>query len=796
MTLRGPADAEPLFMLTLPIWMAVLLGAAMALWLAAAAWAVWTGLSARKKAQFSASQADRLALLLESAPALPLMVKSDGRIEAPARLADWIGLTRLPNFLTDLSASDGGLKPEDLTALTRDVSAAQKTGRSFTRALQVQGSPRTLLIKGAPATSRLAASGAVILWWFDATESQDEIGRLGEETARLKLAFSRLSALIEAAPIPMWFRSPDLTLAMVNHAYVAAVEGTSAEDVIAQRSELVDGAGTDGPLASANTAVQTKAPVRRIAPVTVAGERRSFEIVDVPLDDIGVAGYALDVEEVDRANAAFQRYAQSQRDMLDKLSSAVAQFGPDRTLLFCNQPFRSLFAIRPEWLAERPNFDRILDRMREAGRLPETRDFPAWRAERRDWFRASGDPIEDQWLLPGGKHLRVVAQPIPDGGLVLIFEDQTEQVQLASARDTLLRVQTATFDSLFEAVGVFEGNGRLSNWNSRFVSNWEQDEEFFASHPHVDALADKVTPLLADAERAKVIRDLVRSATLDRKQRSGRIALASGRFYELAAVPLPDGNALLTMLDITDSRNIESALRERADALEQADKVKTNFLANMSYELRTPLTSIAGYAEMLEAGMAGPLSDQAQDYAKSILEASGRLGGMIDRVLDLTQGTSGGLPMEQKNVELAMLAHDAVRLHKPAAEAKGLEFVAHVEPMVGAIRGDARRLAQVLDHLIDNAIAYTPPGGRILLHADGDVAGARIVVSDNGPGMDAAAQARAFDSFSRAANARDGSTALGLGLPVARQLVEAHGGTLTLLSEVGEGTAISIELPR
>jgi signal transduction histidine kinase len=783
-------------MLTLSLGTAVLIGAVMALWLGAAAWAVWTGLSLRKRAEFSTNQADRLASLLDSAPALPLMVRNDGRIEAPARLADWLGLAKVPNFLTDLTGVGVGLSEVDATALARDVSAAQKTGRSFTRALRAQGSSRTLLVKGAPAAARLAQSGAVILWWFDATESQAEIGRLGEEVTQLKLAFNRLSGLIEAAPVPMWYRGTDLKLTLVNDAYVRAVEAEDAEQVIERGLELVDAGAGVNPLSSANEAKNGGKPISRIVPVTVTGERRSFRIVDVPLGDIGVAGYALDVEEVERANAAFRRFADTQRDLLDRLSAGVAQFGADRALIFCNQPFHSLFGIKPEWVAERPDFERMLDRMREAGRIPETRDFPAWKAERRDWFRASGEPIEENWLLAGGQHLRLVAQPVPDGGLLLIFEDRTEQAQLASARDTLLRVRTATFDNLFEAVGVFEADGRLHNWNNRFRDSWDVEEEFLGTHPHVDALGKAVAAKLADPAKSEMIRDLVHAATVERSQRSGRLAFKSGLFFELAAVPLPDGNALLTMLDITDSRKVEGALRERADALEETDKVKSAFVSNMSYELRTPLTSIAGYAEMLESGLAGPLEPQAQDYVRSILEASGRLGSMIDRVLDLTQDGGGALPMESKNVELALLAHDAAREHKPVADAKGVEFATHVDPMVGAIRGDVRRLRQVLDHLLDNAIAFTPAGGRVLIHADGDASRAIIVVSDNGPGMDATAQTRAFDRFSRADGARDGGEALGLGLPLARQFVEAHGGKLHLVSEPGQGTAISVELPR
>ena len=783
-------------MLTLTPTLAVMIGGVMALWLGLAVWAVWTGLKLRKRAEFSTSQADRLASLLESAPALPLMVRNDGRIEAPDRLADWLGLPKVPNFVSDLAGHNCGLSDDDAAALVRDVSAVQKTGRNFTRAIRAQGSSRTLLIRGAPAAMRLGNTGAVILWWFDATESLAEIGRLGEESARLKLAYDRLSGLIEAAPMPMWHRGPDLRIALVNNAYVRAVEAESAADVIARGVELVD-TGTDAsPLAAPQEARESNLPVSRVIPITIAGDRRAARIVDVPLGEAGVAGYAMDVEEVERANSAFRRFVASQRDTLDRLSAGVAQFGSDRALLFCNQPFMRQFALKPEWVAERPDLDRLLDRMREANRIPETRDFPGWKTERREWFTATDGAQEENWLLPDGAHLRVVAQPLPDGGLLAIFEDRTEQAQLASARDTLLRVRTATFDNMFEAVGVFESDGRLHLWNNRFRQVWDFEEEFLVSHPHIDALAELAASKLIDPSRGSLIREMVRSATLERQQRSGRLALKNGRHFEFAAVPLPDGNALFTMLDISDSRRVESVLRERADALEEANKVKATFVANMSYELRTPLTSISGFAEMLQQGFGGSLETQGKEYVSAILESAERLGGLVDRVLDLTQSDAGQLPLERKPVELEVLLHNAARDNRPAATGKKIDFAVEINPMVGVVSGDARRLREVVDHLLENSLAYTPGGGRILLHAEGDADRAIIIVSDNGPGMDMAQQTVALDRFSRVDEARNGDSALGLGLPLAKQFVEAHGGSLSLVSEPGQGTLVRIELPR
>jgi signal transduction histidine kinase len=785
-------------MLTLSYGTAVVIGMVLAIWLAAGIWAVTTGLLLRKRAATSALQADRLSLLLESAPALPLVVRNDGRLEAQSRIADWLGLVRMPNFLSDLAQPDVGLSEQDAAALVADVSSVQKTGRSFSRTVNARGSGRTLLIRGAPAAMALSNQGAVILWVFDATESQGEIGRLSDEAQHMSQAFSTLSALIEASPVPMWFRGPDLRLTMVNSAYVTAVEAESADDAIKRGLELVDSDTGISPMAAAAAAKAQNEITTRTVPATIGGERRSFKIVDVPLGETGVAGYAIDVEDVDRARTAFRLFAETQRDTLDRLSASVAQFASDRSLIFCNQPFQRLFGIKPEWVVERPDFDRLLDRMREAGRLPETRDFPAWKADRRDWFVKSGGAVEENWLIPGGQHLRLLAQPMPDGGLLLIFEDRTEQAQLASARDTLLRVRSATFDNLFEAVGVFEADGRLHLWNNRFREVWAFEETFLASHPRVDALAEAAADKLSNPSRARMIRELVKSATVDRKQRSGRFTLKDGRHFEFAAVPLPDGNALFIMLDITDSRKVENALRERTTALEAADKIKTAFVASMSYELRTPLTSIQGFAEMLQSGLAGALEPQARDYVDAILVSSARLGTLVDNVLDLTQGDAGGLPMEQKPVDLAELVTRAGGACAGLINAKAIEFVTDINRTVGTVTGDAKRLRQAIDHILRNALTYTQKNGRVLLHASGDAEQAVIIVSDNGPGMDEAEQAAALDRFSRIRQdaRQSGEGAFGLGLPLARQFVELHGGTLTLMSEPGVGSAVKISIPR
>ncbi|WP_294194815.1 PAS domain-containing sensor histidine kinase [uncultured Sphingomonas sp.] len=777
-------------MTVMPPMIAVAVGAVVLLLVLLGVVLIALGLRARTQSADAVRERETMEALLTAAPMQPMVILSDGRVEMARRVADWLGFTDIPAYLQEVEAAGWGMHPREAQALSQGLAACQRSARSFTHTIHARDGGRTLTVQGD------RRGDTVILWFYDSTASEGEMRRLRAECEDLSDAFEALTGLVEAAPLPMWYRDSDLQLAMVNSAYVTAVEGTDAAEVVGRGLELVDGSGQIGPAAGAALARDKGRPQERVLPATIGGARRSLRIHDVPLPVGGVAGYAIDIEDLEQSHARERRFAEAQRAMLDRLSAGVAQFGRDRSLVFCNQPFRRMFAMRLEWLADRPEFDRVLERMREANRVPEVRDFPGWKAERRGWFLGGDSAVEENWHLPGGTHLRVVAQPIPDGGLMVFFEDRTEQVQLASARDTLLRVRTATFDNLFEALGVFSTDGRLQLWNNRFRALWDLEEEFLTGHPRVDVIAEKVAPKLSNPRRARSIAELVRVATNERQQRAGHIALADGRQFEFAAVPLPDGNALFTMLDISDSRAMEQALRDRNDALEAADQVKTAFVANMSYELRTPLTSISGFAEMLHGGYAGELSTDAIAYLDAILDSVDRLGLLIDDVLDLTSTDSGARPLERADIDVAAVARAAVDALRATAKRHQVDLSVEMQRSAGRLTGDARRIREVVEHLLRRAIGTAPEHGRVELVVDGSARGARIVVTDNGPGLTPEQVARVFDRFAGEGVSAAGERALGLGLPLAKQFVEAHGGTIALVSEPEVGTIVTVELPR
>jgi signal transduction histidine kinase len=735
------------------------------------------------------------ARLLEMMPARPAMIRPDGRIDIDDQLLRDLGLEARPARLAELAGDDSGIASEDLDALAADIEAAQTSAGRVSRSVRANGSARVFEVRGGPAPGE--PPGTLLLWFVDTSAGEEERAKLALRLRQLEGAFGSLTQLIEAAPFPMWYRGPDLKLGLVNSAFVHAVEGKDAADVIDRGAELVDAQGEDDAATVARKAQEGGGVVSRMQPAIIHGERRMLRIVDVPLPTGAVAGFAVDVQDLEDARSELGRYIESQRELADRMTAGTAQFDADRTLSFFNRPFAMMTGLDPDWLGENPEFDRVIERMRDGQRLPETRDFPAWKEERRGWFTSADEVVEEEWMLPAGDHIRVVAQPLPDGGLRLFLEDRTEQLRLASARDTLLRVRAATFDNLFEAISVFASDGRLYTWNSRFLEDWELDEDWLTTHPRVDELVPAMARKLVNPTTAAQIREMVRQTTNERQSASGRISMTDGRHFQFAAVPLPDGNALLTMVDVTDSTRIEAALRERATALEEADRVKTDFVANMSYELRTPLTSIGGFAELLGGGYAGELTSKARDYVSAILESVERLSKLINDVLDLTTGDTRGVALEKERVDIAGLCRAAVETAKPRAAEKSQKLDIEISASAGHVFGDARRLRESIEHVLQNAIAYTDRKGRISLSADGDKKQAVIRIRDNGSGIEQEDLPRVFNRFDRVSEAGvRGEAALGLGLPLTQQFIEAHGGSVELESKKGEGTIVSLTIPR
>jgi signal transduction histidine kinase len=249
------------------------------------------------------------------------------------------------------------------------------------------------------------------------------------------------------------------------------------------------------------------------------------------------------------------------------------------------------------------------------------------------------------------------------------------------------------------------------------------------------------------------------------------------------------------------NQELERRVRERTAALvaardeaERQSRLKDDFLASLSHELRTPMNVILGWLSMLETGMGARDVQLALATVRRNAELQAKL---IDDLLDMSRLTSGTLRLEMDRVDLGQLLETTLRELQPAADRKGVTLVAAVSPDLRAVAGDDRRLQQVLWNLLHNAVKFTPPGGRVVADirmVDGCV---EIVVQDNGRGISPAFLPHVFDRFRQEHGiSTSGTAGLGLGLAITRQLVELHGGTIRAWSAgTGTGATFVVRVP-
>jgi PAS domain-containing protein len=298
----------------------------------------------------------------------------------------------------------------------------------------------------------------------------------------------------------------------------------------------------------------------------VAGDRRTYELIETPLVDgggaktaDGVVGFARDVTDRDDAAGDLERHLNAQNEVLDQVQSAIAIFEPNKQLVFFNAAYAHLWRLDEDWLAAKPSHGDILERLREARRLPEQADFPAYKADVLGLYTSLMERREDQIHLPDGATLREVITPHPFGGLLFIYEDVSDRLELERARNTLIAVQRATLDHLFEGVAVFGPDGRLKLYNPVYARIWRLDPELLNREPHVAELTEVSRSLFfgddvgpeADENWDK-LKDIIVGGTLNRVAGVTTIHRADGSMLRHAAVPLPDGAMLHTYLDVTE----------------------------------------------------------------------------------------------------------------------------------------------------------------------------------------------------------------------------------------------------
>jgi len=332
----------------------------------------------------------------------------------------------------------------------------------------------------------------------------------------------------------------------------------------------------------------------------------------------------------------------------------------------------------------------------------------------------------------------------------------------------------AILRSMVEGVAVVDENEKIVFCNEAFCSSVGLERLPCAGR------------LLIEVSRQSGLLRVVQQVLAERQTVSAEVAIATRtpRTFAVTATPVHTGGAagaVLVLHDVSEIRRLE--------------RVRRDFVANVSHEFKTPLTAIQGFAETL---LGGALRDKQNSlrFLRIIRDHAVRMGRLTEDLLKLSLIEAGKLELNRQPVTVAELVEPCVEIVRPKAEQKGLTLVTECPPDVPRVLGDGNRLREVIQNLLDNAVQYTPAGGCIRVHAASNDGAVVVAVSDTGTGIPQSDRERIFERFYRVDNARSrevGGT--GLGLAIAKHLVEAHNGRIEVVSEIGHGSTFSVRLP-
>jgi len=687
----------------------------------------------------------------------------------------------VPETLEGRADFSNWLEPASSFDMGEKISALRVSGRAFNIIVTTK-SKKQLEADGC------IAGGQATLWLKPPPERQIKHGLQEDAFIRLKHDTEKFAALLNAIPQPVWLRNRLGRLKWANAAYVAKVKGEDLQQVIKQQLELL-------PPAQQQRATHIHSEggkFKDVCSIEVEGREVLYNVCErVQGNDF--IGFAVESGEGKSSPGQNPATRDMRNHLLENLSIAVAQFDADQKLIFTNEAFSRLWGIDTEFLSTGLSDASVLDRLRDDRRLEERVDYRDWRT---GWLKknAAGMRHTDLWHLPDGRSIQVTVECQKTGGVTYFYEDKTESLSLESRYKEMMNVQRATLDNLQEAAALFASDGNLILFNPAYARIWKLSPKLLAANPHIDEVISWCKVAHNDEMVWKELKLAVTGVREQRRSLQGRLERRDKTILSFTTVPLPDGATLLVYDDITNTAAIERMLIERNEALMAADKLKSEFISHVSYQLRTPLTTIIGFSEGLAMGIAGDLSEKQLGYANDIRTSSDELLALIDDILDLATIGAGAMQLDIDDIDVSAVMTSVARVVRDQVNTAGAQFQISIPGDAGTFKGDEKRIKQMLFNLLSNSLASTTRGGIISLKAKRDENTIEFTVTDTGRGIEPVDQARMFDCF-ETQNSSGNSRGAGLGLSIVKSFAELHGGTVSLASIPGRGTRITCILP-
>ncbi|MBB5073769.1 hypothetical protein HNQ69_000895 [Bartonella callosciuri] len=625
-------------------------------------------------------------------------------------------------------------------------------------------------------------AGTVAIARFqDTSTQQSENARLQKDLARILTELRMQRNLLNRIQEPVWIRDCEGNICFVNRAFREMTNFREGSNEVDDLFNETTQCKTDG----------TETVFQEHVHTVIDGERYHFHLTRITTEE-GMAAFARDDSAYENLANELKRVLQSHCEILDQISTAVAVFDTNQKLKFCNHAFKVLWPLESSFLESEPSHTLLLERLREKALIAE---HPDWRTWKEELFKAYRQTESNQqiWNLPDGRTVRVISSPHPQGGVTWLYENLTEKIDLERRYNTLIKIQGETLDKLSEGVVVFGTDGRLRLSNPALSKLWSLPSNLLVEGTHITQLQSHCSTLTLSQEWDQFTKFITGFAE-KRDTYSGRMDLKNGMIIDYTLVPLPNGQTMLTFVNVTDTVHVARALQEKNEALESADRLRNEFVQHVSYELRTPLTNIIGFSDILRDQIFGSINERQKEYLGHIHSESGTLLNIVNDILDLATLDAGIMELDIQPVNIADAMVQAVARVEERLNGRYITLLQQISPSLNFISADATRLHQIFVNVLSNAINFATEASTIEFCADEQDDNIVFSVHNEGSDIPEDILDRIFKRFSSQSH-HGGRAGAGLGLSLVKSFVELHGGHVEILTGAGQGTTVKCFFP-
>ena len=565
-----------------------------------------------------------------------------------------------------------------------------------------------------------------------------------------------ISNITNNIPMALWHRNSQGRIDYCNETYASALECSQAK-IKTENLELFSKNDIDLHALSAQALKNHQSSTSRKHAV-IQGSRRLVEIGIHPiLETFSTIGYALDISETEELSSKLSSTTSAYHEIFNTISIPIAVFDERKNLHYYNTAYTKLFDFKDSFLDQNITFADILDDLRSRKKIPEYANFQEYKKKRAELFNNVIKPIEEFIDLPNEDTLRVRIAPYPLGGLIFVYENITDQLNLERGVNTLLAVQKETINHLYEALIVIEKNGKIQFLNKAMEKLFNISNAKILVHQPFNSWTEIFKDFFLDEQQHKNWTEYLSTLFINRHPINERLFLLNDLVVNWFYTPLPDGSHMLGFLNVSEEWNHERQLKAHNFNLEKKNILKQNYINQVTHELQKPLDNIIGFSNTLNQQLFGKLNEKQLNYCQLIENNTENVKFLIDDVLCLIGLDQYSLTITPQPFILQNMLDSLKAMIEPIFQEKGIDFTITNKAHTTKVTGSEKHLKQALFAIIKDLTLYTPESATIDINVKLYKNDKKVTIQINAP--------------YHTKNEEDPQT---LGNTIARRILDAH----------------------